>query len=158
MNKVQLVSIPEEEIKSPHGKYQIRRRSISLALGGKKDIGTWGGGHPFDLEWVRIAPGAMNFPYHAHTAQWEMYVFVSGRGEARGPLETIPVEAGDSVVFAPREAHQIRNTGEADLVYYVIADHHPAEVAVYPDTGKWGIKPQGKYFTMAEASYYEPGD
>ncbi len=87
-----------------------------------------------------------------------MYVFLSGQGEARGPEGTEPVAAGDHLLFPPGEAHQIINTGGEDLVYYVIADHHPAEVTSYPDTGRWGIKPQRKHFEMTEAPYFEPGD
>jgi methylated-DNA-[protein]-cysteine S-methyltransferase len=64
---------------------------------------------------------------------------------------------GDSIIFKLGEAHQIRNTGNAELVYFVVADHPQADVAIYPDTpGKLVIKPTLKCFTMNEASYYEP--
>lgn len=158
MKKAQLSKIKERETKSPHGRYHIFRRSISEALGGKKDTGTWDGGHPFDLEWVRLPAGAANFPYHAHSAQWELYVFIEGSGEVRGPDDLTAVEPGDSIIFRPNEAHQIINKSESDLVFYVIADHHPAEITVYPDKGSWGIKPQGKHFKMEEVPYYQPGD
>jgi uncharacterized cupin superfamily protein len=158
MQKARLDSIPEAEVKSPQGRYHLHRRNVSLALGGKKDTGTWGGGHPFDLEWVRIPSGAANFPFHSHAAQWEMYAFLEGRGEVRGAEETVAVEAGDHVIFPPGAAHQIRNTGTADLVYYVIADHHGAEVTTYPETDKRSIKPEGKIIQLKEVPYYEPGD
>jgi uncharacterized cupin superfamily protein len=158
MKKTKLSSLTEQEGKSPHGRYHVFRRSISEALGGQKDKGVWGGGHPFDLEWIRLPAGATNFPYHAHSAQWEMYVFISGRGEIRGPQEILPVESGESVLFPPGEAHQIINNSETDLIYYVIADHPPADIAFYPDTEKWAIKPPRKFFKMTEVPYYEPGD
>jgi uncharacterized cupin superfamily protein len=159
MKIANLSSIPEQRVSSPKGKYQTVRQSISLALGGIKDVGTWNGGHPFDVERVRIAPGAANIPFHAHAAQWEMYIFVGGHGEVRGPDGISAIQAGDSVIFRPGEAHQIRNTGNADLIYLVIADHPQADVATYPDTpGKWVIKPPIICFTMNETSYYEPED
>ncbi len=158
MQKVHLDSIREDDVKSPRGRYHLYRRNVSIPLGGKKDIGTWGGGHPFDLEWVRIPPGAANFPFHIHAAQWELYAFLEGHGEVRGPDETVTVKAGDHVLFPPGAGHQIRNTGTADLVYYVIADHHPAEVTTYPETDKRGIKPDGKIFEMKEVPYYGPED
>jgi uncharacterized cupin superfamily protein len=159
MKIAKLSSLPERRVSSPKGKYQIVRQSISQALGGIKDVGTWGGGHPFEVEQVRVAPGAANFPFHAHAAQWEIYLFVSGQGEVRGPAGVSEIQAGDSVVFRPGEAHQIRNTGNADLVYLVIADQPQADVVTYPDTpGKWAIKPNPKCFTMNEASYYEIED
>jgi uncharacterized cupin superfamily protein len=158
MKKAQLSSLPEQEGTSPHGRYRIFRRSISEALGGQKDKGVWGGGHPFDVEWVRLPAGKTNFPFHAHYGQWEMYMFISGHGEMRGPAETISVEAGDSVIFPPGEAHQITNNSDADLIYYVIADHPCADIAFYPDTEKWAIKPPRKFFKMTEVPYYEPTD
>jgi uncharacterized cupin superfamily protein len=157
MKIAKLSSIPEERVGSPKGKYQLVRQSISQALGGIKNVGTWGGGHPFDVEQVRIAPGAANIPFHAHAAQWEMYVFTSGQGEVRGDDGVFAIQAGDSVIFSPGQAHQIRNTGTDELIYLVIADHPVADIATYPDTpGKLVTRPGLKPFTMNEVSYYEP--
>jgi uncharacterized cupin superfamily protein len=158
MTKTKLSSIPEQEQRSPKSRYHIFRKSISEALGGRKDAGTWAGGHPFDVELARLPPGAKNFPYHAHYAQWELFLFISGRGEMRGPDETFAVTAGDVVMFPPGDAHAITNTGADDLVYYVMADHAPADVIHYPDRGNWFIKPQRKSFTMTETSYYPEGE
>ena len=151
--------IPAQSVSSPEGQFRLVRQSVSQALGGRKDVGTWGGGHPFDVEHMRIPPGAANFPYHAHAAQWEMYLFLSGSGEVRGPESTQAVTAGDHVIFRPGEAHQIRNTGEVDLSFYVIADNPPADVITYPDTpGKLVIKPPNTCGTMTEMPYYETGE
>ena len=159
MQIVNLSSISGQTIRSPKGKYHLTRHSVSQALGGIKDVGPWGGGHPFDVEYFRIAPGAANFPFHSHAAQWEMYLFVSGTGQVRGPEGSAPVAAGDSVIFKPGEAHQIVNTGEAELVYFAVADHPQADVCTYPDTpGKLAIKPDPRCFMINEASYYELED
>lgn len=156
MQIANISSIPAQQVASPNGKYRLTRQSLSQALGGLKDVGTWGGGHPFDVEHVRLAPGSANFPFHAHAAQWEMYIFTSGSGEVRGPESMAAVTAGDTVIFKPGEAHQVLNTGESELLYYVLADHPQADVATYPDTpGKWAIKPHLKCFIMKEVSYYE---
>ena len=69
MNKANQNQVKWDELKSPRGKYQLFRRHISLAMGGKKDTGEWGGGHPFDLEMTRLPPGKTNWPYHAHASQ-----------------------------------------------------------------------------------------
>ncbi len=159
MQIVNLSSIPARQIQSPKGKYKLSRQSISQALGGIKDTGTWGGGHPFDLEQVRLAPGAANFPFHAHAAQWEMYLFLGGTGQVRGAEGMADVSAGDHVLFKPNEPHQIINTGSIELIYYVIADNPQADICTYPDTvDKWAIKPHHKFFTMTDANYYEPED
>jgi len=158
MKKISLHEVPEEEQGSPHKKYQLFRRHVSVALGGKRDAGTWAGGHPFDIEYTRIPAGASNFPLHLHSVQWESYIFIRGSGEVTDGKETVKAQADDVLLFPPEHAHKITNTGTEDLIYFVIADQHPADVTFYPDTGKWGIKPHRKYFRMKEVDYFEPGD
>jgi uncharacterized cupin superfamily protein len=91
------------------------------------------------VELNRVPPGKPNFPYHAHSAQWELYLVVSGQGTVRhkdGRTEVVP---GDVFIFGPDEAHQIINSGAEDLTYYVIADNPIGESAYYPDSGKWKV-------------------
>jgi len=158
MKKINLRDVPEEEQSAPNKKYHLFRRHVSVALGGNRDAGTWAGGHPFDIEFTRLPAGASNFPLHQHSAQWESYIFIRGTGKVTDGKETVDVQADDVLLFPPEHAHKITNTGTEDLVYFVIADQHPADVTFYPDTGKWGIKPHRKYFQMTEVDYYEPGD
>src|SRR5205085_10422479 len=94
---------------------------------------------PFDLELSRIAPGKTNFPFHAHSAQWEMYLIVSGKGTVRDKDGTSDVVAGDAFIFGPNEPHQITNSGDAELVYYVIADNPIGESGYYADSRKWKV-------------------
>jgi len=158
MNKINVREIPEVEAGSPHGKYKLFRKNLSVALGGSKDKGTWGGGHPFDVELIRIAPGAKNFPLHQHSAQWEFYLIISGSGEVTDGGATKPIAAGDALMFPPEAAHEFTNTGAEDLVYYIIADNPQADICFYPRTNTWAIKPPRKLFTMTEAEYYQPED
>lgn len=147
-------SIQWVEQRSPRGRFHLFRRHISEALGAARDAGAAGGGHPFDVELTKLPPGATNFPFHAHAVQWELYLVVSGSGELRGEDAVTIVTAGDSFVCPPGEPHQLKNTGTADLLYYVIADNPPADVITYPDSKKWFVKPQRKCFTMQETDYY----
>ncbi|MDB6079106.1 MAG: Cupin domain protein [Akkermansiaceae bacterium] len=142
------------EVRSPGGRFQVFRRHLSEALGAPRDADVAQGGHPFEVELARIPPGLSNCPYHAHAAQWEFFVILSGTGEVRADEAVTPVGAGDSFIFPPGEAHQLRNTGSVDLVYYVIADNPPADVITYPDSNKWSVKPQRKSFVMQEVDYY----
>ena len=158
MKHKKLIEIREEERKSPHNKYHLFRKHVSEALGGLTNKGTWGGGHPFDVEWVLMPPKAINFPYHAHAAQWELYIVISGRGTIRHDDGEKSIEEGDSIIFPPGEAHQITNNGDTDLIYYVIADNPLADVTHYPDTNKWAVKPAMKCFRMDETEYYEEED
>ena len=139
---------------SPRGRFHLFRRHISEALGAPRDIGAAGGAHPFEVELTKLPPGATNFPFHAHAAQWEFYIIISGSGQVRAGDSVTAVIAGDSFVCPPGEPHQLKNTGAADLLYYVIADNPPADVITYPDSNKWFVKPQRKSFTMQEVDYY----
>ena len=150
--------VKEEERKSPGGVYELHRKFISLALGGKSDVGLWGGGHPFDLELTRMPSGATNFPLHQHSVQWEMYIILSGEGEVGGGLIKRKVEAGDVFIAEPEQRHNLKNVGTVDLVYYVVATNQPADVTYYNETDEWSVKPQKKHFRMEETPYYKPED
>jgi len=155
MKNVHIADLPWEERKSPSGKYHSFFKDISLALGGIRDTGPWGGGHPFDLQLRRVPPGAAVGPLHAHTVQWELFVVLGGTATVRIDNETHPVQPGDAFLQPPGTAHQILNTGPEDFLFYVIADNSPADSTWYPDSKKWQMKPQRKIFRMAEADYYD---
>jgi uncharacterized cupin superfamily protein len=86
-----------------------------------------------------VPPGKRNFPYHAHSAQWELYLVISGQGSVRDKDGTTELAAGDTFIFGPNEPHQLSNSGTEDLIYYVIADNPIGESAYYPDSGKWKV-------------------
>jgi uncharacterized cupin superfamily protein len=155
MTRTQADDLPWTTQNSPGGKYRVQRRTLSQAAGGQKDIGTWGGGHPFDLEIHRIPPGKTNFPLHEHSAQWEAYYILSGFGKVRTTDGKQAIQTGDYLVFPPGEAHQIINNGSEDLTFIVIADQPQADVIHYPDSGKWFVKPQKKVFEMNEVDYFK---
>ena len=137
MKKVNLNEIKEDPWQSPAGKYAVFFKGISEALGREPTSLDLSKRHPFDLEWSRVPPGKCNFPYHAHSAQWELYVVISGKGIVRHKEGKTDIAPGDAFVFGPDEPHQIINSGEQDLIYYVIADNPIGESAYYPDSGKW---------------------
>ena len=100
MKKVNLNEIREEPWQSPLGKYAAFFKGISEALGREPASYNLSKRHAFDLEWTRVPPGKSNFPYHAHSAQWELYLVVSGKGTVRhneGKTEVVP---GDAFIFA----------------------------------------------------------
>ena len=139
MRKVNIHDIQEEPWQSPRGKYAVSFKGVSEALGREPsslDLSKW---HPFDLEWSRVPPGKLNFPYHAHSAQWELYLIISGQGTVRHKDGRTEVMAGDVFIFGPDEPHQVINSGEEDLVYYVVADNPIGESGYYPDSGKWKV-------------------
>src|SRR5438445_29256 len=83
MRKVNLKDIPEKERKSPKGKFGRASKNISVALGREPESLDLSKRHPFDLALVRIPKGKSLCPYHAHSAESELYLVVSGRGSNR---------------------------------------------------------------------------
>jgi len=158
MKPVKESSIPWSEQRSPKGRYHLFRRHISEALGAPRDAGVAGGGHPFDIEMAKLPPGGMNFPFHAHSSQWEVYIILSGSGVLRIGEDVVDISGGESFVCPPGTAHQLKNTGAKELVYYIIADNPPADLIHYPDSNKWLTKPQKQCFTMEKVEYFAPED
>lgn len=155
MKKIHLSEVPTEHRCSPGGRFEMERKHVSLALGGIKDVGSWGGGHPFDVELATLPPGKANYPMHSHAAQTEYYIILSGEGllhRDEGDSETLV--AGEHFICHPGDAHQIENHGSEPLVFYVISDHHPADVGTYTKTGKRWLHPERRVVTVEDADYY----
>jgi uncharacterized cupin superfamily protein len=143
MKKVNLGEIEEQERRSPKGKYHAFFKEVSMALGREKDSLDFDKRHPFDLMLARLPAGASLCPYHAESAQWEMYLVVSGRGLVRHADGTTEVTRGDTFLFKPGEAHQLTAAPDEEFVYYVIADNPVGDSCYYPDSGKWAVRKEG---------------
>ncbi len=155
MPRVHLPDLPETEQRSPRGTFRSFVRDVSLALGGQRNGGTWCGGHPFDVQVRRIPPGAAVCPFHAHLAQWEYFVVETGTATVRAGAETHVLGAGEVWFHPPGEPHQLLNRGETDLVVLIVADNPPLDAFHYPDSDKWGLRPPGIYFRLAETGYFD---
>ncbi|PYI74722.1 MAG: cupin [Verrucomicrobia bacterium] len=121
------------------GKFGRASKDISIALGRDPESFDLRKRHPFDLALIRIPGGKTLCPYHSHSAESELYLVVSGQGSVRDKDGTTMVTPGDAFFFGPGEAHQLRNTGEEDFVYYVIADNPRGDSCYYPDSGKFAV-------------------
>jgi uncharacterized cupin superfamily protein len=158
MNVVHFPTLPADERHSPGKKFHSFCQNVSLALGGKRDTGPWGGGHPFDVQLRRIPAGAAVCPHHAHLAQWELFLVRRGEGTVRVGDATQPVRAGDVLLHPPGEAHQLLNTGAGELEVLIVADNPPLDAFYYPDSNKWGLRPPNRFFTLEEADYFAGED
>jgi len=157
MRIINLTAVPEKEKKSPKGKYQSSIKDVSVALGRDPRSLDLMKRHPFDLAVVRIPPGATFCPYHAHSAQWELYVAMAGVGSVRHDQGVSEVSSGDVFLFGPGDAHQIANHGEEDLVYHVLADNPIGATCYHPDSKKWmvGQPSERIVFQGGEVDYFE---
>jgi uncharacterized cupin superfamily protein len=155
MNKINLARVPIESSRSPKGRFRRSRQDISRALTGVNGLGKNGLKQPFEVELVRVPAGAVNWPYHSHSAQWELYLIIAGRGRVRTPDGVAEVREGDCLLHPPGESHQMTNTGASDLVYYVIADDPPSDVCHYPDTNTWSLPGHSQPVKVETCSHYD---
>jgi uncharacterized cupin superfamily protein len=89
-----------------------------------------------------VPPGKRAFPLHAHHANEEMYVILSGTGEYRVGGQRYPIREGDVLAApagGPETAHQIVNNGKSELRYLGISTMIAPEAVEYPDSGKFAI-------------------
>ena len=155
MKKVNLNDLPWVERKSPKGRFHKFRRDVAHAFASPKTGPKLPGPPPFEVELVRLPPGATNFPMHSHATEWEFYLIVSGAGKIRAGKITRNLQAGDCIMNPPGEAHQISNTGKSDLLYYVIANNAPADIYYYPDSDKWGVSIHDVNFRLKKVNYFD---
>lgn len=156
MNIVNTHRLPEEDWNSPKGKFAGFSKSVSEALGRQPQSTDLLERHPFDVEILRIPAGKIPYPYHSHSAQWEFYHVISGRGGLRHSEGTTRIESGDAFVFQPGEPHQLINDSDEDLVIYVIADNPFGESVYYHDSQKWAVRsPERRVFRGEPLEHYE---
>jgi uncharacterized cupin superfamily protein len=132
-------------------RYQARTGQIAPVLGAKK----------LGYNLTAVPPGKRAFPFHNHHSVEEMFYVVEGIGEVRIGGETLPIRPGDVIACPPGgkdQAHQIVNTGKAELKYLAISSKEPVDVCEYPDTGK--VATQGEHIRFVgyekdQANYWE---
>src|ERR1700677_6246 len=154
MQKINTRSMIETTFTSPKGKYGCADKEISEALGRKFESMDLRERHPFDVEICRIPAGKSMCPYHAHSAQWEFYHVIAGRGTVRDETGLTPVEEGDAFLFKPGEAHQLTADATVDLVLYIVADNPIGESCYYPDSQKWAVQSPKKTIIRSEPLDY----
>ena len=156
MNKVNTKDMAELSWSSPKGKFVGAGKQVSEALGRKPFSTDLKERHPFDVEICRIPPGKTPYSYHSHSAQWEFYHVISGKGVVRHKDGTTPIEEGDAFVFQPGEPHQIINDGSDDLVLYVVADNPIGESSYFHDSKKWLVRsPERGIIRSENLDYYD---
>lgn len=158
MLKINTNTLPEESWSSPKGKFAGFGKEVSEALGRQPLSTDLMERHPFDVEICRIAPGKTPYPYHSHSAQWEFYHVISGKGRVRHQDGHSAIAAGDAFLFKPGEPHQLINDSSEDLILYVVADNPLGESCHYPDSQKWLVRSPERRLIRSEALDYYDGE
>jgi len=89
-----------------------------------------------------VPPGKRAFPLHNHRVNEEMFLVLEGTGEIRVGDAVYPIRAGDVIACPPggkETAHQIVNSGTAELKYLAVSTKLSPDIAEYPDSGKFGV-------------------
>jgi uncharacterized cupin superfamily protein len=156
MLKINTNQLEEITWSSPKGKFAGGGKQVSEALGREPISTDLRKRHPFDVEILRIPPGKTPYPYHSHSAQWEFYHVISGRGAVRHDAGTTPIEPGDAFLFEPGQPHQLINDSAADLIIYVVANNPIGESTHYPDSKKWSVRsPERRLMRSEPLEYYD---
>ena len=156
MKKINTDRLEEKSWTSPKGKFAGAGKQVSEALGRKPGSTDLMERHPFDVEICRIPPGKTPYPYHSHSAQWEFYHVIAGRGVIRDEEGTTSIETGDAFIFPPGQPHQMTNDGDKDLILYVVADNPMGESCHYPDSEKWLVRsPEGRLIRSEGLDYFD---
>lgn len=156
MQKVNISEIPWESQRSPGRKFARDQRRISEALGRDPRSTDINKRHPFDVDITKIPPATASCPYHSHSAQWEFYIVISGRGKVRHAEGSMVIAPGDAFLFKHNEPHQLINDQDEDLLIYVVADNPVGETCYYPDSGKWAVKsPEYRLMRSEPLDYYD---
>jgi len=103
-------------------------------------VGTRIGSCKLGYNVTAVPPGKRAFPCHNHRVNEEMFFVLEGEGEVRIGSERHPIRKGDFVACppgGPETAHQIINTGTAELKYLAVSTMQYPEICDYPDSGKF---------------------
>jgi uncharacterized cupin superfamily protein len=104
---------------------------------------------------LSVPPGNESTIYHSHHCEEEWIYILQGTGTARVDDREYQVNAGDFLGFTtPSLAHNLHNSGDADLVYLVGGEHRDVEIAEFPDLGKRVIR-HGETIEMVDIDTVE---
>jgi uncharacterized cupin superfamily protein len=160
MLKANISEIPEYPWSSPSGKFRTVDKPLNEAIGGDSKSMDLTKRWPFEVEITTIPPGSANYPYHAHSTQYEFYIILSGTAVVRHGGGETEVRAGDFFKFGPGEPHQIINRGTENVIYYSVADNPVGDHAYQPDSGKYIVRmPEPRTLIKGiPADYFEGED
>jgi uncharacterized cupin superfamily protein len=100
-------------------------------------LGAPAGARELAANLYELDPGAVGSPLHAHHANEELLLVLSGTPTLRSPDGTQLLSAGAVVAF-PRGhagAHSLVNRSDAPVRYLVVSTTNRPDVVEYPDTG-----------------------
>jgi uncharacterized cupin superfamily protein len=158
MKIINVSDMPWSKRASPNGKFGSSEKELSVALGRDPKSLNLRKRHPFDVEIRSIPPGFAVCPFHSHSAQWEFYHVISGKGHVRSNEGIHDIKEGDFMMFEPGDPHQLLNNGTEPMVVYIVADNPVGESCYYPDSKKWMVRSPERLLIRSEGLDYFDGE
>jgi len=134
--------------------WERRERGDAFAVD-RLPLGAAANGRKLGCGLCRVPPGKRAWPMHCHYAIEEAIYILEGEGTLRIGDARVPVRGGDYIAMppGPENAHQLINSGTADLIYLCASTMDDPDVVAYPDSDKLGVIAE---FSSAE-SRQKPG-
>jgi len=140
-----VINIDEIELRQRPVTYAAPRAAAARFDARMGEIATHVGAQKLGYNVTAVPPGKRAFPLHNHRVNEEMFFILEGSGEVRIGAQTHPIRTGDIIACppgGPENAHQIINTGDADLKYLAVSTMEYPEICDYPDSGKFLVAEQ----------------
>jgi uncharacterized cupin superfamily protein len=107
-----------------------------------------------------LPPGESTWPYHYEYGAEEWALVLAGRPTVRHPEGEDELEPGEVVCFpeGPDGAHKFTNRADETARLMIISTFSRPAVAVFPDSGKLGVWPNGDEPTIVrreQLDYWE---
>jgi uncharacterized cupin superfamily protein len=125
--------------------------------GERRNIGQAIGAQGSRLRHLVVAPGALTYPPHCHSAEEELFVVLDGTGHLLlGDDDEHPVRPGSIVARPPGTgvAHAFR-AGEEPLTLLAYSDRDPNDICFYPRSGKVSLRGIKAIFHVERVGYWD---
>ena len=101
-------------------------------------LGRQAGGEQLGASLFELPPAAATFPFHAHHANEELMIVISGHPTLRTIDGERELEEGEVVAFPAgrRGAHRLDNRGDETARILIVSTMIAPEVVEYPDSDK----------------------
>lgn len=126
----------------------------------RKQLGQHAEGDDLGCSMYELPPGKSSWPYHYHAANEEAMYVLEGTGSLRLDGETHTIHEGHYIAFPDDAtgAHKVINDSEEPLRYLLFSTMNEPDVAIYPDSEKFGVfvgAPPGSPDEQSLEGYYE---
>ena len=135
-----IVNIADIEPRSMPSSFKPKGRGAELFDVRMGEIAPRIGAQKLGYNLTAVPPGKRAFPFHNHRINEEMFFILEGQGEVRIGAERHAIRQGDIIACppgGPETAHQIINTGDAELKYLAVSTLVYPEICDYPDSRKF---------------------